>query len=245
MLSIGVIIVSFGSIGVFCYRIISQAENAFEQTINLTGLIFFFVVLIGSITSDLPLSKKPKKILGSTEYDMQGLVAPRMDGVLLRLGSKLVGHGWIGHFVRRPLININGPDEMRDLANQAGQRHYPIIFYPICRTAEEVTDEMAKTATDAIQNGLTISYDQEKRVGIMDYYRAYKTDKVTPSQMMFRVFEAMDKLKILKMFGDNIFVEFDRTKVMEQARESDIRWEAKKPLSVFDGVPVAVKGRSE
>jgi Asp-tRNA(Asn)/Glu-tRNA(Gln) amidotransferase A subunit family amidase len=40
----------------------------------------------------------------------------------------------------------------------------------------------------------------------------------------------------------NMFVEIFEDQVMEQARASDERWAKGKPLSVFDGVPVAVKG---
>jgi hypothetical protein len=244
---IGIAVCCLGSIGILAYKvlILTATDNALEQFINLTALIFFVVVFVGCLTSDLPLPGKPQKIFGSPEYDMEALVGPSLEGFLLRIASYLVCHRLIGHLIRKPLINLNGPDEMRDLAEQAGRENYPIVFYPICRTFQKVTNAMAKTATDAVQKGnISSSYDNQRIVGVLDYYNAYKADKVTPSQMMFRVFEAMDELKILHMFGDGIFVEFDRTSVMEQARESDKRWQAKQPLSVFDGVPVAIKGMS-
>ena len=244
---IGISICCLSSIGILAYKILllTNTENATEQIFHVMGLIFFTVLLAGCITSDLPLPTKPKTKLGSPEYDLQTILAPRIDGMLLRVVSFVICHRLVGHLIRKVLINMNGPDELRDLAEQATRKMYPIVYYPICRTCpEQVTDEMAQTATDAIRKeGISITYDNQRIVGIMDYYNAYKGNKITPSQMMFRVFEAMDQLKILNMFGDNIFVDFNRNLVMEQARESDKRWEANKPLSVFDGVPVAIKGK--
>ena len=239
---------SFVLILLFSYNILlatcDEENNVnWQVVVNLGAMALSVVVLVGSVSSDLPLnnnsSSKANKILGAPEYDLQALFAPTVQGTLLRMACFLVRHPWFGHLIRRPLINLDHPAELRDLANQAAQQKVPIVFYPLSRATPKnaTNEEMAATATNALQKGLSISYDNQKIVGIMDYYKAYSEAKVCPSQMMFRVLEAIDKLQYM-----NMFVQVHRDYILEQAKESDMRWEAKKPLSVFDGVPVAVKG---
>ena len=215
-----------------------------REIFQTVAVIVSVAFLVGSVTSDLPLtttntSNRSHIRLGSPRYDMEALMGPRVDGWFLRVAAYLLSHGWVGQLGRRPLINLNGPDEMRELANQANQQNIPMVFHPLCRNPSiNVTDAMAATATTAVQQGgLTKSYNPSQVVGVLDYYEAYLANKVTPSQMMFRVFEAMDKLKFM-----NIFVEVNIDDVLEQARASDKRWEQGQPWSVFDGVPVTVKG---
>jgi len=198
--------------------------------------------LIGSTTSEIPLSKEPRIKLGSPEYDMTPLNAPSASGGVLLVLAKIIGSSF-GHVIARQLVNKNSPDSIRDLARQAAEQHIPVVSLPISRIDNKtVTDEMAATATKAIQEGLPRSYNNENDlyqvIGVLDYHQAYSSGKVTPSQMMNRVLEAMDKLKFL-----NMFMATNKDDVLEQARASDKRWQEKKPLSVFDGVPVSVKGK--
>ena len=152
--------------------------------------------------------------------------------------SKVLSSRAFGSVISRHLLNKSGPDQVRILAKQATDQKFPLVHYPICRYPyEKVTDAMAKTATDAVQTGLTLSYKEgEEVLGVMDYYKAYSSGKVTPTEMMHRVFEGIDKLSFM-----NMFVAVHRENVLEQAKTSDERWKGKKPLSVFDGVPISVK----
>jgi Asp-tRNA(Asn)/Glu-tRNA(Gln) amidotransferase A subunit family amidase len=200
-----------------------------------TCLIFF---AIGLATRDAPLPKENYVKLGSPEYDLTVVKSPTAHGVILVILSKIVSNTICGHFIARILMNDNRPDLVRDLARQAEKLNIPVISEPLCRVdASTVTDDMASTCTKALQKGLSRSYTSQDVVGVMDYHEAYANGSVTPSKMMEQVLRAMDgKLKFL-----NMFVACNRDDVMEQARASDERWAKNKPLSVFDGVPVAVK----
>jgi hypothetical protein len=194
--------------------------------------------IIGRVTAEIPFPKERRIILGSPEYDMKPLKAPTANGGLLNLLAKIVCSRSFGHIIRRPLINDNGLDRIRDLADQAGKKGAPVVFYPMARVANTVTDSMAATCTDAVKKGLPLSYEPGEVIGVMDYYQAYSAGKINPTEMMHRVFGAMDKLSFM-----NIFVSFDKDDVLQQAKASEERWAAKKPLSVFDGVPITVKGK--
>ncbi|CAB9505559.1 Glutamyl-tRNA(Gln) amidotransferase subunit A [Seminavis robusta] len=223
--------------GIFASNAVHHTPEQLFQLLNVMGLMISVILFVGSVTSDIALHKHPRMVLGTKAYDLQPIFAPRVDGILLKIASWLLRNSLFGHLGRRFLVNLNGPDEMRCLANQALKQGYPIAFLPLRRNSPlQVTDEMAATATEAIQTGIPISYDTQQVVGVMDYYQAYSKGTVTPSEMMLRVFDAMEKFQCM-----NMFMEFSREKVLEQAEDSDERWKSKKPLSVFDGVPVAVK----
>lgn len=201
---------------------------------------------LGLATSEIPLEKEPRIVLGTPVYDITPLKAPSVSGYLLVLVSKVVGNTTVGHMIARRLVNDNRPDELRDLARQAMEQGAPIVAMPFCRVDSScVTDSMAATATDAIKKGLPRSYHRSNKSndsgvytinGVMEYNDAYKAGSVTPSQMMRRVLDGMDELKYM-----NMFVACHREEVMVQAKASDQRWKDGKPLSIFDGVPITVK----
>ena len=110
---------------------------------------------IGHATSEIPISETPRTTLGSPDYDITPIQAPAASGPVLVFLSKIIGNTTLGHLVARPLLNDNGPDQLRDLARQATAQGIPVISMPLCRVASEsVTDAMAATATEAIQKGL-------------------------------------------------------------------------------------------
>lgn len=227
----------------------SDAREGFTNSSDLLVAISFVLaalvmfVVIGITTREIPLppEKDSKVRLGDPKYDLSILESPTASGMVLQVLAKLLGNRLYGHIVVRHLMNDNRPDLIRELARQAAKEGIPVVSEPLCRIDNTtVTDEMAATCTDAIQQGLARSYDNTDNdhqvLGVMDYHQAYITGAVKPSQMMEQVLKGMDQLEFL-----NMFVACHRDDVMEQAKGSDQRWADKKPLSVFDGVPVAVK----
>jgi Asp-tRNA(Asn)/Glu-tRNA(Gln) amidotransferase A subunit family amidase len=73
---------------------------------------------------------------------------------------------------------------------------------------------------------------------ITEYHAFYKSGKFLPSQVMLR---SMEAVKRWESQGFRIFSSILPDDVMRAARESDARWQAGAPLSMFDGVPVAFK----
>ncbi|CAB9531534.1 Glutamyl-tRNA(Gln) amidotransferase subunit A [Seminavis robusta] len=192
---------------------------------------------IGLVTSEVPIPPTPRIKLGTHGYDLTPVNSPACSGFVLRVVARIVGSKVLGHLIIRPILNNNNPWMLRDLARQIASERIPIMSLPFCRVdGKTVTDDMAKTATDALQQGLPRSYTAKDIVGVMDYYIAYTSGAVKPSEMMTQVLEGMEKLKYMSMFMAS-----DKESVMEQAKASDERWARQAPLSVWDGVPVSVK----
>ena len=75
---------------------------------------------------------------------------------------------------------------------------------------------------------------------IRDYYTAYRTNRVTPETVAEKVLNAI----AASDSGSaplRAFIACNREDVMSQARAATRRIQTGKPLSVFDGVPVAIK----
>lgn len=91
------------------------------------------------------------------------------------------------------------------------------------------------------RNAVALTIDSRAQAGqryweVTDYAEAYRGGRVTPSQAMERVLAGVRKLA---HFG--AFLSVNEEDVRAQARASDARFAAGQPLSVFDGVPIAVK----
>jgi Asp-tRNA(Asn)/Glu-tRNA(Gln) amidotransferase A subunit family amidase len=75
---------------------------------------------------------------------------------------------------------------------------------------------------------------------VQDYARAYRDGSLTPDEVARRVLDAIEASDATQP-GLRAMIAVNREDVLEQARQSTARIKARKPLSVFDGVPVAVK----
>ena len=72
----------------------------------------------------------------------------------------------------------------------------------------------------------------------MEYAEEYRSLKSKPSEVMKRTIET---IKDWESRGLKIFSSVLERDVMEQAKKSDERFAAGQPLSILDGVPIAVK----
>lgn len=75
---------------------------------------------------------------------------------------------------------------------------------------------------------------------IMDYARAYRDGETTPLEVAERTLAAIEASKAANV-DMKLFVAVYRENVLEQARASTLRFERRKPLSLLDGVPMAIK----
>jgi Asp-tRNA(Asn)/Glu-tRNA(Gln) amidotransferase A subunit family amidase len=73
-----------------------------------------------------------------------------------------------------------------------------------------------------------------------DYYAAYKSGDVTPVDVAERVIAAQEKAASRDP-SMHMFIATDAADLRAQAEASAARWKKGEPLSVLDGVPVAVK----
>lgn len=175
-------------------------------------------------------------VLGETKYKIKSIVAPAASGFLLRLFAAVItGGGILGQHLRRKLLNDNRLVRLRVLAWQIQRlTRAPKLYYPMrpLSTAELAAHGSLATQADAVQ----------KRPGrynsIIDYHAAYNSKRTTPRKVLEAVFAALDELPPEhKAFSETV----DRTILREEAEESARRYARGCPLSVFDGVPTAVK----
>ncbi|XP_051140308.1 fatty acid amide hydrolase-like isoform X2 [Andrographis paniculata] len=79
-----------------------------------------------------------------------------------------------------------------------------------------------------------------RRWTIMDYARAYTSGETTPT-MVARRFIAFLQESSSKDLQMSFFINSDAEDILKQAAESTARYKRGEPISVLDGVPVAVK----
>lgn len=129
---------------------------------------------------------------------------------------------------------------IRELATSPKCKSLAPTYFPAHKA--NVTEELrakAKEHRQFLEKGIdlqTPTSSKGKYHSIMDYHRLYKAKKATPSQVMEELIVGASKLQHLNMFSS--FLPDD---IRQQAQESDERWKNGNAISVFDGVPVAIK----
>nr|XP_047128350.1 fatty acid amide hydrolase-like isoform X3 [Hydra vulgaris] len=75
---------------------------------------------------------------------------------------------------------------------------------------------------------------------ISDYIEAYRNGVTTPTDVAHKIIDAIvdSESRSPKM---RIIIEYHTSNILSQAEDSTKRWKNNTPLSVFDGIPVAVK----
>ncbi|XP_010674370.2 fatty acid amide hydrolase isoform X1 [Beta vulgaris subsp. vulgaris] len=79
-----------------------------------------------------------------------------------------------------------------------------------------------------------------RRWTILDYSKAYRSRVLTPSMVAERFIRAVEQSSSAKC-NMSFFISCDAKNILEQAAESTLRHERGEPLSVLDGVPIAIK----
>lgn len=112
-------------------------------------------------------------------------------------------------------------------------------LYPVVQTQMDSNDEFdfSKLAHDAGQRMIP---DGIKFTTIRDYANAYRAQTITPTEVaeqLWAAIEASDKGKRPL----RAFIARDKADWMAQAAASTERHRQGKPISIFDGVPIAIK----
>lgn len=205
------------------------------------------VAVVGIIASlcfqpDAPITGF-KTILGTQGYDITVLEAPVAKSTLLDVLSFVLTRTRVGPAIRRHLLNNNKISDLRDLASQI---ELPPMGYPMRRVNAQQYDELTSTndveqartiIKEGFESNLLPSQDLYPRT-ISEYHAFYKAGKGLPSQVMART---METIHAWEAQGFRVFSSILSEEVLQAARESDLRWQEGRPLSVFDGVPVAFK----
>mmetsp|Transcript_15651 Transcript_15651/g.28689 ORF Transcript_15651/g.28689 Transcript_15651/m.28689 type:complete len:618 (+) Transcript_15651:62-1915(+) len=196
-------------------------------------------VLLGGLWNilkeDPVFSNRPE----TEEYNLADVEAPALAGAALRVASWFVTETPLGFLFMKQMLRKNGFRAVRQLAAQ-----HPLevpTYYPMERLCAAKYGEHVKLAQDSGSDEMVLSglkqLIKSPYKSIVDYHDFYKSGKALPSQVIEETLTAsMQFNKTLRIFAAIL-----PEKVRAQALASDARWKAGKPLSVFDGVPVAVK----
>jgi hypothetical protein len=167
-------------------------------------------------------------------YDLQSIKLPRLAGVTLRLVGQLVEQPAIRELLVARLLHNGGIDKLRQLIIDEAPTFLPSLtpaHAPTISTDLDLPDPAHTPCPTA--EGFSFA-------AIHDYAAAYRSGTITPEVVAQRVLDAIDAsdahhppLRLL--------IACDRDDVLAQAAAAAQRFHTGTPLSVLDGVPIAVK----
>lgn len=176
---------------------------------------------------------KKNKIAGANDvYDLQSIRAPRLVGRALRTFTALL-EGPTGRLIFPKLFRDAGITALRE-------QHFeePPGFYPDWSTGSSTKNENVP--------GKELPRKKFSRPPgfqmptIYDYHDAFKKGRTTPSKVAANLLNAI-KDSEQSSPALNAFIAYSEEEILQQAAAADIRYKEGHPLSLLDGVPVAIK----
>jgi len=166
-------------------------------------------------------------------YDLKSVKLPYLSGGLLRLFVSLV-EGPLGGLLIPSLFESAGITWLRKQVVDEAPTLQPLHFVGAHAEKDSAVPEKEWPKSSAVDSrGFHFAT-------VFDYAKAYRDGKTSPEEVAKKVLDAIEASNSsTPPLRAVIFVE--RKDVMKQAREATQRIKAGKPLSIFDGVPVAVK----
>jgi Asp-tRNA(Asn)/Glu-tRNA(Gln) amidotransferase A subunit family amidase len=166
-------------------------------------------------------------------YDLRSVKLPYLAGRMLRLFVSLV-EGPLRGLLIPSLFKSAGITWLRKQKYDEPPTLQPFSYsgVPAVAAGAVPLDEWPRPAS---LPGLGFRYST-----VQDYARAYQEGRITPEDVAHRVLEAVVTSNAAEP-PLRAIIAMDREDVLKQARASTRRIKEGRPLSVFDGVPVAVK----
>lgn len=166
------------------------------------------------------------------QYDLKSVKLPYLSGGMLKLFASLV-EGPLKGLLTPSLFESAGLNWLRT-------QHFDEnpTFHPIHHMGELQTEAASVPENEFPQKAsLTKGF---QFASIHDFAKAYRDGTATPEEIAQKV---LDAITVSDKHDPALraFIAVNREDVMRQAHESTQRFKAGKPLSIFDGVPVAVK----
>lgn len=165
-------------------------------------------------------------------YDLKSIKLPYLAGGMLKFFVALV-EGPLRGLLTPSLFESAGVNWLRKQKFDEAPTHHPIHFTGQLQTKASAVPEREWPRKASKPKGFQF-------VSAFDFAKAYRDGTTTPEEVAKKVLDS-----IATSDSGNAplkaFIAVHREEVMRQARESTKRFKARKPLSIFDGVPVAVK----
>ena len=216
--------------------------------ILLAITIAVFGVLL-NIVRDQPISVKKASVkLGDPRYDLETIISPVATGWKLQTLSYLLSESPVAGVLRRYLLNKNEFYKLRELSAQIKNTpplHHPVKRVPIKEVADIQNSTRAslyEQLVESMQSSMDkrsadFNFDHPRRT-VRQYHQQYMNG-LKPSDVisntLLRIEEWKEEHKLI------IFAKILPDQVMKAALQSDERYAKGKPLSMLDGVPIAIK----
>ncbi len=165
-------------------------------------------------------------------YDLKSVKLPYLAGGMLKIFTSLV-EGPLGGLLTPSLLESAGITWLRKQNFEENPTHHPIHFTGDLQTEASAVPEKEWPSEASTIKGFQFA-------SVFDFAKAYRNGTTTPEEVAKNVLTAIRRSDK----GDaplKAFIAVNEDDVMRQARESTIRIKSGKALSMFDGVPVAVK----
>ena len=206
-----------------------------------------YVAIFGVIYYVLTSTPISDDIFIDHGYKATNIEAPILVGMPLYIASKIIKIPLIGELFARFIVISNKIYTVRDMGYNL---NVPPMYQPI-RILNNNELEYHKNAAlkmnykDMLKSDVNLhkiigkpSPNQLKMpfITVEKIYNLYKSGAKTPNDVIKEAIEAKNKLSHL-----NMFIQFNETDVLLQAKQSSIRWEMNKQISILDGIPIAIK----
>ncbi|XP_057416719.1 fatty acid amide hydrolase-like isoform X2 [Lotus japonicus] len=189
----------------------------------------------------------------SSEFYLQANVkAPRMTGILVKIFTWFLESRIFGGLL---LYILKGNNLIHKLITNA-ELEEPPLYVPLhhfedhkekevkCLDSALTPPEKIHLAIDCLPTSSETAHNGTRpsfcRWTIMDYSRAYSSGDITPNLVAERFIAAVDESSkpSLQM---GFFINYTAEDILRQAHESTLRHQRGEPISVLDGVLVAIK----
>jgi Asp-tRNA(Asn)/Glu-tRNA(Gln) amidotransferase A subunit family amidase len=188
----------------------------------------FFILLFGAAK----IKTRWRKEMTEKVYDLKSVKMPRLAGSMLKIFVKMLESKTIGKLLLPKLIRDAGIIDFRELKMTEFPTYFPHWGNQIGKSSKLDLDSWA-LAKRPSGKGFRFTT-------IRNYADAYSSSATTPEKIAGLALAAIEESNAGGS-GLKAFISCQHDDVLAQARASTKRWKEGKPLSVFDGVPIAVK----
>ncbi|HNS39044.1 MAG TPA: amidase [Promineifilum sp.] len=168
-------------------------------------------------------------------YNLSSLDLPKLNGRTLRLFASSLDNGMIRSVLIGQLLKQGGITGLRKKRFTDSP-----TFYPLAIDEAEALRDTTPADWDALQEQVAALPNREPLTSSADYARAYRDRTADPEDVAEAILAAIadsdQGQRPLRAFRAT-----DRADLLTMARASAERLKAGRPLSLLDGVPVAVK----
>jgi len=172
-------------------------------------------------------------------YDLKDVKLPRLSGTVLRLFANLIETPLIRSPVINRLLNEAGITKLRELTIEEDPTPRPNASSPLY-SFESLSSKKSHALIAELLGSITEEQRNIPFTTVLDYQKAYRSGSITPEEVALRVLESIADSDT-GATPLRAFISCKRDDVLDQAIASANRIREGKPLSVLDGVPVAIK----